>query len=210
MQVPAHKDTIMIHCLASPPAWGKGKPAEQAVEEVRIWHTRDRGWNDIAYAEVIDYAGHWAPGRDLNDDGNTWDDTGAGARGHNRNVIHLALVGGKWANGPWGRRTDKFSDHFTFAQDATLRARLAAIQEAAGRPMKIVGHNEVDPNKGCPSFDVPTWLAQKPAVIDPPSDGGRRAAGAGTDEPPAVSRNPIVAILNAIFKALGLGKGGPA
>ena len=168
MTIPFHKDTIMVHCLATPPAWGKNKTAQQAVEEVRVWHTRDRGWKDIAYAEIIDYAGNYAPGRDLDGDGDVWEETGAGASGWNKNTIHLALVGGQWPDGRWGERTDKFSDHFTAAQDATLRQRIAAIQAQSERPMKVIGHNEVDPNKGCPAFDVPSWLATNPNPAPPP------------------------------------------
>lgn len=205
MKVPAHKDTIMIHCLATPPSWGKGKSASQAVAEVYNWHTRDNGWSDIAYAEVIGYEGDWAKGRDLDKDGDVWEETGAGARGWNRNGIHIALVGGSFPNRRWGKRTDKFSDHFTPEQDATLRARIAAIQAASDRPLRVIGHNEVDPNKGCPSFDVQEWLRAAPLASAAP-----QATSAGTGSSPAPSKNPIVAILNAIFKALGLNKGGPA
>ena len=163
MKVPTHKTKIMVHCLATPPSWGQGKTAEQMVAEVRLWHTRDRGWSDIAYAEIINYAGHRAKGRDLNNDGNTFDDTGAGAKGHNTDTIHIALAGGRWPDGTWGARTDKFSDHFTPAQDKALREAIAEINKLAGRELKVIGHNEVDPNKGCPAFDVQEWLRAAPA-----------------------------------------------
>lgn len=195
MQVPAHKTKIMIHCLATPPSWGKHKSAEQMVAEVRLWHTRDRGWSDIAYAEIGDYDGHGAPGRDLNNDGNTFDDTGAGARGHNRDTIHLALAGGRWPDGRWGVRTDAFEDHFTPEQDRWLRETIAKINRAAGRELRVLGHNEVDPDKGCPAFDVQEWL--KDASVAPVTK-------------PVETKNPLVAILNAILKALGLNRGGPA
>jgi N-acetylmuramoyl-L-alanine amidase len=180
----------MVHCLATPPSWGEGKTAEQMVAEVRLWHTRGRGWSDIAYAEIIDYDGHRAKGRDLNRDGNTFDDTGAGAGGHNSDTIHLALAGGRWPDGRWGERTDAFSDHFTPEQDHALRSAIIEINRLAGRKLKVLGHNEVDPNKGCPAFDVQGWL---------------RAAS-----PAAPATNPLARLLTAIFKALGLGKGGPA
>jgi hypothetical protein len=160
--IPAHKTKIMVHCLATPPSWGIGKTAQEMVDEVRIWHTRDRGWREIAYAGIIDYEGNWAPGRDLNDDGNTFDDTGAGARGHNRDTIHLALVGGRWPDGRWGLKADNFYDHFTPEQDRALRAKIDEIQRLAGRELDVVGHNDVTNQKGCPSFDVKKWLAEKP------------------------------------------------
>lgn len=166
MNIPAHKTKIMIHCLATAPGWGQGKTAEMMVREVTRWHTdpppHGRGWSDIAYAEIIDYDGRRAKGRDLNDDGNTFDDTGAGARGHNRDTIHIALAGGRWPDGRWGLRTDAFSDHFTPAQDRALRQAIAEINAAAGRDLRVMGHNEVDSGKGCPAFDVPTWLRSAP------------------------------------------------
>ena len=191
MKVPAHKTKIMVHCLATPPSWGQGKTAAQMVDEVREWHVVDRGWSDIAYAEIGDYDGNGAPGRDLNNDGNTFDDTGAGARGHNTDTIHLALAGGRWPDGRWGSRTDKFSDHFTPAQDRWLRETIARINRAAGRELEVLGHNEVDPGKGCPAFDVPTWLEAAPA----PQKGFAAL---------------LAALLTKVFKAIGLGKGGPA
>lgn len=202
MTVPAHKTKIMIHCLATPPSWGQSKTAEQMVAEVRLWHTRDRGWSDIAYAEIIDYAGHRAKGRDLNNDGNTFDDTGAGAKGHNRDTIHLALAGGRWPDGRWGQRSDPFHAHYTAAQGRALRDAIAEINQAAGRELQVLGHNEVDPNKGCPAFDVPTWLRSSSPPNFRPMVELKKAT-----EP---KRSPIADLLTKIFNALGLGKGGPA
>jgi hypothetical protein len=162
MKIPTHKTKIMVHCLATPKSWGRGKTAEQMVAEVRLWHTRDRGWSDIAYAEIIDYAGRRAKGRDLNNDGNTFDDTGAGAKGHNIDTIHLALAGGQWSDGVWGTRADEFLFHFTEAQSEALRRAIAEINKLAGRELEVIGHNEVDPSKGCPAFDVQVWLRDTP------------------------------------------------
>lgn len=191
MYVPSHKTKIMIHCLATTPAWGQGKTADQMVEEVRQWHVRDRGWHDIAYAEVIDYEGRRAKGRDLNDDGNTFDDTGAGAKGHNTDTIHLALAGGRWPDERWGERGDSFSDHFTAAQDKALREAIVEINHLAMRKLTVLGHNEVDPGKGCPAFDVQEWLRAglSPIPISP-------------------DRSPLADLLMKILKALGLAKRG--
>jgi len=177
--VPPHKTKIMVHCLATPPSWGEGKSATQMVPEVTSWHVKDRGWSDIAYAEIIDYEGARAKGRDLNDDGNTFDDTGAGAFGHNVDTIHLALAGGRWPDGRWGARTDAFSDHFTPEQDRALREAIEEINRLAGRELRVLGHNEVDPGKGCPAFDVQVWLQNAPAA---PS-----------------TKNPLVTIIKVIL-----------
>ncbi len=196
MKVPAHKTKIMVHCLATPPSWGQGKTALQMVREVTRWHTdpkpQGRGWKAIAYAEIIDYEGRRAKGRDLNNDGNTFDDTGAGASGHNTDTIHLALAGGRWPDGRWGERTDAFSDHFTPAQDRALREAIAEIERLAGRKLKVLGHNEVS-SKGCPAFDVPTWYPQKPREVYP------KAAPAAPSPAPRPSRS-LLDIILSLFK----------
>jgi N-acetylmuramoyl-L-alanine amidase len=162
--VPAHKTTIMVHCLATQKSWGKGKSAVEMVKEVRKWHVEDRGWRDIAYAAIIDYEGAWAPGRDLDKDGDVWEETGAGATGWNKNTIHLALAGGHGGNAD-----DKFSDHFTEAQNNTLRMLIARINREAGRTLALKGHNEVA-NKACPCFRVRPWYAEVAPIKKPKSD----------------------------------------
>lgn len=72
---------------------------------------------------------------------------GAGVRGHNRGVIHIALVGGRG-----GSADDKFEDHYTKKQEAALRS---LVRDIMGRTQisHINGHNEYA-NKGCPCFRV--------------------------------------------------------
>lgn len=154
--IPAHKDTIMIHCLDTPPSWAKGKSIDAIVKEVTRWHVQERGWSAVAYAVVIGLGGSIGKGRDLDGDGDVWEETGAGAKGWNKNVIHLALVGGKG-----GSADDDFSDHFTEKQGVALRKTIAKIEALAGRKMKVIGHNQVA-RKACPCFNVPKWYAEQP------------------------------------------------
>jgi hypothetical protein len=151
MKIPAHKTKIMIHCLDTPKSWRKNQKAATIMREVTRWHVEERGWAGVAYAALCTYSGDEAMGRDLDHDGDVWEETGAGASGHNRDTIHLALQGGKG-----GAADDAFSDHYTPAQDAWLRSVIAAIQQAAGRELQVMGHNEVSA-KACPCFNVGEW-----------------------------------------------------
>ena len=181
--VPAHKTTIMIHCLATSRAWGEGKSAQQMVEIVNEWHTKERGWSAIGYAGIIDYQGRFAPGRDLDGDGNVLEETAAAARGWNKDAIHIALAGGRGS-----AKTDLFRDHYTFEQDATLRAIIAEINAKAGRQLKLMGHNEVAA-KACPGFDVNIWHRHGIIAPRPPE--------------PEKPQPPWTALIASIFKIMG-------
>jgi N-acetylmuramoyl-L-alanine amidase len=151
--IPTHKTTIMVHCLDTPKTWQPRRHAEDIMAEVTRWHVEERGWRAVAYAMICAYSGDAAKGRDLDADGDVWEETGAGAKGWNTNTIHLALQGGKG-----GAANDKFEDHYTPEQDKWLRDTIAEIQTLAGRKLKVIGHNEVAA-KACPCFNVGEWLA---------------------------------------------------
>lgn len=129
-------DMLIIHCTATKPNQDIG------AADVDIWH-RERGWNGIGYHAVIRRNGVVEQGRDLSR-------MGAHARGFNQRSIGIALVGGIDENG-------NPQNNFTSAQFAALRDYVGKFMDT-NPGAKVIGHNQVS-TKACPSFDVPTWLA---------------------------------------------------
>ena len=176
----------MIHALDTPPSWAANKSISQIVKEVTRWHVVERGWSAIAYAKLIGPTGAVGNGRDLDGDGDVWEETGAGAKGWNSDGIHIALAGGKG-----GSADDLFAEHYTAKQEVALLKMLKEIEQASDRtivpvwtatqartlpPTQIglMGHNQVA-NKACPCFSVPDWYAStvKPVNVTP----GKPAVG---------------------------------
>lgn len=176
MRIPAHKKNIMVHCLATPKSWAEGKTGVEVFSAVYQWHVTDRGWRDVAYAMIIMPDGELVKGRDTDDDGDVWDETGAGARGWNKDTIHIALVGGHG-----GTANDDPTEHYTIAQLSSLRTLIDDIKHAAGRELRVMGHNEVA-NKACPCFNVPDWyeaLEPRPYLMSKTVQGALTTSGGG-------------------------------
>lgn len=135
----------IVHCADTRPEWMAGKASSAKVAEIRLWHTRDRGWKDIGYHWIIDRDGTVLPGR-------AETVIGAHVAGHNSGTIGICLVGGYGSN-----EKDAFSKHFTPAQDAALVKLLGEIGKRTTLK-KISGHNQYAA-KACPGFNVPAWAA---------------------------------------------------
>jgi N-acetylmuramoyl-L-alanine amidase len=171
---------LIIHCTATRPEWWAGRSLAQKTAEVRLWHTRDRGWRDIGYHYLIDRDGKVGTGRPL-------DQIGAHTQGRNTGTIGIALFGGHGS-----AVTDPFGANFTPEQE---RALIALIADLRGRfPItKVSGHNQYAA-KACPGFDVPTWLAsQRPAprpVVTSP-------------QPQTDTNNPLAALLGWLAGIFG-------
>jgi N-acetyl-anhydromuramyl-L-alanine amidase AmpD len=144
---------IIVHCSATRPDWMERFPIAKKVEEIRAWHTRDRGWRDIGYHYLIDRNGAVATGRPV-------EQIGAHVQGRNTGTIGVCLIGGHGSS-----ETDKFSQHFTAQQDAALRSLLADLRKRHGN-VPVTGHNQYAA-KACPGFNVPTWLAGKTPTHKP-------------------------------------------
>jgi len=134
----------IVHCSATRPEWMDGQPLADKVAEIRRWHVDQNGWADIGYHWIIDRDGMLAPGRPEATQG-------AHVRGHNADSIGICLLGGFGSNAD-----DAFVDHYTQAQERTLRDLLAEI--AARYPgLTIHGHNEFAA-KACPGFRAADWI----------------------------------------------------
>ena len=151
---------IIIHCTATHANWWEGKSTEEKIAEIRRWHVDGNGWSDIGYAELYDRDGTMGTGRDLDGDGDPFNDIGAHTKGWNSKSIGICLFGGAGSTA-----NDEFSDHFTPEQDAVLRRRIAYLRERFPSIKWVKGHNEFA-NKACPGFNVSRWLARKPAKGD--------------------------------------------
>lgn len=151
---------IILHCAATPPNWMAGQSARAKRDEIDRWH-KARGWKGIGYHYLIDRDGTIAVGRPL-------EETGAHVAGHNTGTVGICLVGGKWPQGAWGLKTDKFSDHFTPAQDRAARMLITDLCERFPSITSIKGHNDYTDSKGCPSFTVSAWLKDAPAAPQRP------------------------------------------
>lgn len=129
---------IVIHCSATP----EGK--DITIDEIRRWHTQPpphgNGWKDIGYHYVIHLDGSVHRGRPENV-------AGAHCKGHNKNSIGICYVGGEAPDG----KTPK--DTRTPAQKEAME-RLIKELKTRYPSARVCGHNDLDPNKACPSFRV--------------------------------------------------------
>lgn len=138
-----NKKFIAIHCADTYASM------DIDVEDVRRWHLK-RGWTDIGYAYFVKRDGTPQKGRDLNHDGNAWDDTGAHVRGYNEESIGICYAGGMGPNGePQFNATEE--------QMATLKFLVDEL-ETLFPDIVTQGHCDFpDVTKACPVFDVKAW-----------------------------------------------------
>ena len=149
---------IVIHCAAVPANWMIDKTVKEQVAEIRRWHLA-RKFSDIGYHSVGHQDGSIGDGRDLDQDGNIWEEIGAHVRGNNDDTLSYCLIGGAGS-----KADDQFEDHFTSAQDKALRDWIRDRLEQFPTITKISGHNQYAA-KACPGFYVPDWWARKPIEV---------------------------------------------
>jgi N-acetylmuramoyl-L-alanine amidase len=125
---------IIIHCADTP----EGRDVK--TEEIKRWHTEERGWSDIGYHWVIELDGSVHQGRDESI-------SGAHCRGHNADSIGICYVGGSDADGnPKDTRTEDQKR----SMDKLINELLDRYSDAV-----VYGHRDFS-EKACPSFDAKT------------------------------------------------------
>lgn len=121
-------DVIVLHCSAT-------SRSRTTIDDVRQWH-QAQGWDDVGYHYFIRTNGLLEYGRPL-------DVVGSHVKGHNRNSIGICLNG-------------LLEQDFTVEQFDSLRGKLRELKLIFPHA-QLLGHNELDPNKECPVFDLAPW-----------------------------------------------------
>ena len=116
------------------------------VDKIREWHVDDNGWEDVGYHYVITRSGTIEPARPENM-------MGAHAVKANHRSIGICLIGGFDDEGNW-------ENNFTSEQFVTLKALILNLKNKYSIEW-IIGHNEIESRKDCPSFNVKEWLQQE-------------------------------------------------
>ena len=127
---------IIIHCTATESGH------DYSVKTIDKWH-RERGFKQIGYHYIIHLDGKIEHGRDVSL-------IGAHCKGHNRNSIGIAYVGGLYCGQP--------CNTMTAAQMQSLIHVIQLLIEAFPTIKKVSGHNDYA-HKTCPCFDVHKFLA---------------------------------------------------
>lgn len=135
---PLSMQRITLHSSATPPSLDIG------CAEIRQWHI-NKGWRDIGYHWVIKRDGTLEQGRPMHQ-------TGAHVKGQNRHNIGICLIGGV-------NESHLPENNFTAPQWQTLKTTLTLLCDQYKIPKsKIQGHNTLNPNTACPSFNVAEYL----------------------------------------------------
>ena len=126
-------DRIVIHCTATKPGH------DVDISDVREWHVKGNGWTDVGYHYVIKLDGTIQNGRPVRK-------MGAGVKGHNRDTIHVAYVGGC-------DNTGQPANTMNTAQMGAIYEICTALGRVFGA-LELIGHNDLTDEKACPSYNV--------------------------------------------------------
>tara|TARA_R100000458_G_scaffold22624_1_gene20271 strand:+ start:491 stop:958 length:468 start_codon:yes stop_codon:yes gene_type:complete len=139
---------VILHCTATP------AERELTVKEIRNWHVKGNGWEDIGYHFVIHQDGTIERGRHI-------DKVGAHTWGQNYGSIGVAYVGGSVKKIKKALDKKKAKDKVTLepkdtiteAQKQAFRDLVKFLEVCFGE-LKVRGHNDYNKDKACPSFNM--------------------------------------------------------
>jgi len=126
-------DKIIVHCSATP------RNKDFSAEDIRDWHVKGNGWDDIGYHFVVRLDGSIEYGRMV-------DKYGAHVKGDNYDSIGICYVGGK------SRDMSEWEDTRTEEQKDSLVLLLKTLMKMHNKA-KIYGHSDFSTKK-CPSFNA--------------------------------------------------------
>lgn len=136
---------LIIHCADTPNGrpfsvtnideWHQGKKFFREPEAMEMYRPHLKA---VGYHFVIGLTGVIEEGRDVEEQGSH-----ARENGGNRGSIGVCLIG---------------RDKFTIEQWQSLVILLSNIEGEYGN-LNVMGHNELDPDRSCPGFDVQKWIA---------------------------------------------------
>lgn len=130
---------LMIHCSDTPASMNV------TPDHIEQWHIKERGWSRVGYSIFIGLYNVWVMiPFDRDDVIDSWEISN-GARGWNGRTKHICYAGGK------GNKDTRNGFQFG-ALEATVKTILTLYPG-----IKVIGHNQVNAHKYCPSFNVPLW-----------------------------------------------------
>lgn len=158
----AFTDTIVVHGAWTPASLDIG------AAEIREWHVKERGYDDIGYHFVIRRDGTLEPGRPQ-------DQWGAHVQGHNTHTVGICLVGGKDV-----LKVEKldflpetvkqealWEFNYTMEQLDALDYLLYKLLQDYPQVTRIVGHRDFPGvTKRCPGFEVAALVGSPQDVLD--------------------------------------------
>lgn len=135
---------IMFHCADTPDG------VHFDGGDITRWHTspppQGRGWSKVGYAGIWLLDGTFDILNPFNsDDQITWEELTYGAATWNSSCLHFCTIGGK--NNEDTRTPEQLAAQATFAHMAVIM----------WPDIKFIGHNQVNKNKYCPSYNVGKW-----------------------------------------------------
>lgn len=131
---------LMIHCSDTPASCRFDR------SDIEQWHLVERGWSRVGYSMIflLDGTTDILIPFDRDDIIESWEISN-GAKGWNGRTKHLCYIGGKDG-----------VDTRTSQQKAALEA-VIKMHIMLWPNIKVIGHNQVNRGKYCPSYDVPSW-----------------------------------------------------